>query len=435
MVARAQLGQISALFRRTQDEITLTKVVSRIETVQRKNSNKICAKQAFLAGLIRLVHQRRRAGHDQHIRGDVTQHLVSSHGAQWDQLPLPLKAGWHDRALSLREDAKRKIDEELRENFKRKKTLEQAVLQSQEDGPFSLSRRRLTTAELKEFDKMWFKPLYSVSKIAEAFGASMQPLLPLGSAELALLATYHGPPLATGTSPAWAACVCRNRGHFEDSVLRVTYKEDSVVCYLLFLSGLKNPLVCSFLDLELTSADALPAGVADHAVGHAETLVYLKVNPMGYSFSTDDEYDAIAKVQVLRPVRLVDKGILASSAAWVDFEDFVAALPEPAAPPAPKKPRMPPASSVDAHVLQEFPWLLDVLRASKQPKATAMQEEHENSEEQGSAKASDSECEEQSDILDDGEDSEAHFDLDEVVARLEEKREIEALDFEGGDQI
>jgi hypothetical protein len=110
----------------------------------------------------------------------------------------------------------------------------------------------------------------------------------------------------------------------------------------------------------------------------------------------------------------------------VDFEDFVAALPEPAAPPAPKKPRMPPASSVDAHVLQEFPWLLDVLRASKQPKATAMQEEHENSEEQGSAKASDSECEEQSDILDDGEDSEAHFDLDEVVARLEEKREIEA---------
>ena len=228
--------------RRTQDEITLAKVVSRIETVQRKNSNKIGAKQAFLAGLSRLVHQRRRAGHDQHIRGDVTQHLVSSHGAQWDQLPLPLKAGWHDRALSLREDAKRKIDEELRENFKRKKTLEQAVLQSQEDGPFSLSRCRLTTAELKEFDKMWFKPLYSVSKIAEALGAYMQPLLPLGSAELALLATYHGPPLATGTSPAWAACVCRNRGHFEDSVLRVTYKEDSVVCYLLFLSGLKNPI-------------------------------------------------------------------------------------------------------------------------------------------------------------------------------------------------
>ena len=427
MVARAEVGQARALFSATKQETELDQIDARLAALQRKSPNKIGGKQVFAGGLIRVAHRmRQQRGQSSCIRADVTQYLVKFHRAKWESLSEATRAAWEDRAASRQVEEWDKLNEGKGSLKRRKTDLELVMQESAYDGPWLLSRCKCTKEEVAQFDNMWHDSKYSHSQVEREYQQYLEPLEPLTEHEVALLAARPEPPRErSGSSPAWAAMVCRHKEHFKDSVLHLTYEGQGFECHLMLCWALMSPLVCAFADVAPVSGGVATGSEADPLRGWG--VKRFRILGKKYSMSTDGEYAAPVKARALAPCSLQGAGALASTAGWVDFEQFVEGLARPAAEARPQGPeRLPPRSSLPQAVLEEHPWLLDTLPPGRSTLAGP------GSQGSCEALAADLEApqgwveEFEADATDppqrDAEGKEAPLDVEDVLARLAAKR-------------
>ena len=195
--------------------------------------------------------------------------------------------------------------------------------------------------------------------------------------------------------------------------------------FLLVLWCLQNPLVASFLDLEVASLEEQDpctfVGESEDDWRHA-----FRVLPLSLSYSNRAEYDAEVEVEVLSDVVLLGNAFAVSDSDWADFATFLSAVPAGAHAPraADSRPRLPNLSRIDPAVLLEHPWLLDVLhsRKTRVGPVAAGHVAHDLEDADGDTEEHVVEVEARSD----SEGSEQEIDLDFVATELEKKRSAEA---------
>ena len=422
LIVRSQLGQLRPLVNRAPQDRALLRLDDKITRLEKKNPEKCGAKQMYMGAMINLVTERRKNGAV--MRHDATQHCVAKHGQMWAELSLAHRQGWHERAVAHRHEAQQQIAHDLEEaRLQRRQLLDE--MSEEKPGPLTLTKLRFSELELLEFDSLWDDSFFSNSRVATAVADLQVRSQPLSHEELAVLALHAVQADLALKSPSWAIDVCRNRDYFRNTILKLKYLEDGMNVFLLVLWCLQNPLVASFLDLEVASLEEQDpctfVGESEDDWRHA-----FRVLPLSLSYSNRAEYDAEVEVEVLSDAVLLGNAFAVSDSDWADFATFLSAVPAGAHAPraADSRPRLPNLSRIDPAVLLEHPWLLDVLhsRKTRVGPVAAGHVAHDLEDADGDTEEHVVEVEARSD----SEGSEQEIDLDFVATELEKKRSAEA---------
>lgn len=247
LVCRAMLCSMRSLFAASPQELLLQRLVHKLESQLRYNTNRISGRQAYLKDFSDVARDMKKRGRQ--VGANAHQKVFMSHASMWSRQSYRLKQRYGHVAFKLQEERGQAHEQEvqhLRDRIVLEKQRQATEAYPNSDGPRQVACVRFGPMQVVAFDSLYIDDFVSHKKVALLRQASREPPTPPCAAMQEAIHACADPPREVDVPrPHWWAAACRARSELSDSVWRFSPVEGPAV-FLKFLYATISPLMVCY---------------------------------------------------------------------------------------------------------------------------------------------------------------------------------------------
>lgn len=370
LTARAAFKSIEQLFTPTATEKALMRSVAKLESLMKKNPNKIGGRQAYNKGLIDESTRQKKNGRT--ISDSFGMKVIAGSGKLWKDMSAERQAEFRKEARLLKEAKQQILDDNIDtvETTIRKLRVEVAAAASRQTGPANVSDFKLTLDEVNQVKHLFENdPKFKGQSLARLRDAAMAPPR-VDETEKALIQAFEQrKSTKTMAKPWWAGPLSSNRHIFHDSIWKFSGGDNVAPRYYKFLFAYQTPIMTCFLALEPVARPkaSLTIGDIDEEAMTSWVHSFRPSRPARFVLSTDDEFGLQSEVRVLLSSLFNSGTLIHSDDDWTDLYEVLG--PDLGRNNTKVTSSSPPPGLNYKQLVKELPWLADILH-KPMPKQT-----------------------------------------------------------------